>query len=58
MNGGFLLQDELTPDVSLEEITILKEEIDKLYDLIKKKSILRYGNVIESDQWEKIKDKI
>lgn len=35
-----------------------KEEIDKLYDLIKKKSILRYGNVIESIQWEKVKNKI
>ena len=37
---------------------ISKEEMDKLYDIVKKKSILRYGNVIESDQWEKIKGKI
>ena len=37
---------------------ISKEEMDKLYDVIKKKSILRYGNVIESSQWKKIKDKI
>lgn len=37
---------------------ISKEEMDKLYYLTKKKSILRYGNVIESDQWEKIKSKI
>lgn len=38
----------------LSEINIPKEELDKLYDIVKENSILRYGNVIESAQWEKI----
>ena len=49
---------EIIDKYEFEKSDISKEEIDKLYDLIKKKSILRYGNVIESDQWEKIKNKI
>ena len=42
----------------LDEINIPKEELDKLYGIVKEKSILRYGNVIESAQWEKIKNMI
>lgn len=38
----------------LGDINIPKEELDKLYGIVKEKSILRYGNVIESAQWEKI----
>ncbi|MEG2354234.1 MAG: helix-turn-helix transcriptional regulator [Clostridium sp.] len=40
------------------QMHISKEELDKLRSLIYKNSILRYGNVIESAQWEKIKNKI
>ena len=42
----------------LGDINIPKEELDKLYGIVKEKSILRYGNVIESAQWEKIKNMI
>lgn len=49
---------EIIDKYELEKSNISKEEIDKIYALIKMKSILRYGNVIESDQWGKIKDKI